>query len=249
MGTAYYDSFRKAVPSASTIIPNAPALEKQSSLDIESLLNPPSLFPDTSRRAAEVSAGRGVAGSAAAWGTGLRMTDEERIRRMALGEQLMSGAYARNLPLTITPWQQAQIDQANLDRAMRERLALMGGGGRSVGGRGTPTTGITPHTTALGPNLWDMGFGGGGGGVPLGGMTPAPVAPGVGALAGAGFGADLGMSPGGSVPSFGDAYDQLFSNQADWNTEATSIAEGLGGPPPDTSPAMTEEQSYWYYGE
>ena len=42
-------------------IPGAVGLEAQSSADIASLLNPPALFPDTSRIAAETAAGRGVA--------------------------------------------------------------------------------------------------------------------------------------------------------------------------------------------
>ena len=77
-------------------VPNSAALEQQSSTDIAGLLNPPALFPDTSRRAAEVAAGRGVAGSGAAFSTATRMTDEERLRRIALGEQLLSAADARN---------------------------------------------------------------------------------------------------------------------------------------------------------
>jgi hypothetical protein len=57
---------------------------------INELLNPPEVFADTSRRAAEVSAGRGVAGSAAGFGTALRMTDEERLRRIAMGAGLVT---------------------------------------------------------------------------------------------------------------------------------------------------------------
>ena len=92
------------------VVPNAPALEAQSSMDIGQLLNPGYNFPDVNRQSAELAAGRGVPGSAAAYGTGLRMTDEERLKRIALGENLLSGAYARNQPNVITPYQQSQID-------------------------------------------------------------------------------------------------------------------------------------------
>jgi hypothetical protein len=37
------------------------------------------------------------------------MTDEERLKRIALGEQLMSSGYSRNLPMAVTPTQQAEI--------------------------------------------------------------------------------------------------------------------------------------------
>lgn len=134
-------------------LPNAAGLESLSSRDIEGLLNPPALFPDTSRRAAEVSAGRGIAGSAAAYGTDLRMTDEERIRRIALGEQLLGGAYQRTLPYNITPYQGRQLSLEDQRLQLeRDRLNAMiaagyferggrggggGGGGGRVGGGGT----------------------------------------------------------------------------------------------------------------
>jgi hypothetical protein len=99
-------------------IPGEASLEALSSADIAGLLNPPAMFPDVTRQAAEVTAGRGIGGSAAAYGTGLRMTDEERLRRMQLGQQMLSQATARNpaAPLVdptrfvITPYQQAELD-------------------------------------------------------------------------------------------------------------------------------------------
>jgi hypothetical protein len=121
-------------------IPGEAGLEQQSSADIAALLNPPAMFPDTSRQAAEVTAGRGVAGSAAAGGTGLRMTDEERLRRIALGQQLLSAATARNpvpplvdpTKFVITPYQQAELDLqryiANLNASTRRGEG--GGSGR-----------------------------------------------------------------------------------------------------------------------
>lgn len=108
-------------------IPGAEGLELQSSGIISQLLNPPTVFADVSRRAAEVGAGRGIPGSEAAFGAGLRMTDEERLRRMALGQQMLTGAYARNptanmpdiLQTVITPEEQAEIDARN--RALRNQ--------------------------------------------------------------------------------------------------------------------------------
>src|SRR6185437_14597121 len=42
------------------VVPNAGALEAQSSMDIGQLLNPGNNFPDVNRQAAELSAGRGI---------------------------------------------------------------------------------------------------------------------------------------------------------------------------------------------
>lgn len=109
-------------------IPGAEELEASSSADIYNLLNPPAVFGDVSRRAAEVGAGRGIPGSEAAFGAGLRMTDDERIRRIALGQQMLTAAYGRNpaaeLPniyqSIITPSQQADIDARNRQIAVQE---------------------------------------------------------------------------------------------------------------------------------
>lgn len=110
-----------------TVIPNQTALDTTLSTQIAGLVNPGNLFPDTSRQAAELSAARGVPGSAAAYGTGLRMTDEERLSRIALGEQLMSSMAGRNQANVISPTQQATLalQQAQLkleqEQAQREQ--------------------------------------------------------------------------------------------------------------------------------
>lgn len=117
------------------LVPDVTNLETQSSKDIADLLNPPSVFPDTSRQAGELAAARGVPGTAAAYGTALRMTDEERLKRMALGQNMLSSAYQRTLPYALTPWQQSQIDYQNRELALREA----GAGG--AGGRGGPSIG------------------------------------------------------------------------------------------------------------
>src|SRR3990172_535767 len=68
-------------------IPRGAELEGMSSDRIAELLNPPAMFADTDRQAAELGAGRGVPGSASAFGVGLRLTDEERLKRIGQGEQ------------------------------------------------------------------------------------------------------------------------------------------------------------------
>lgn len=143
-------------------VPGASELEQFSSADIAQLLNPPDLFPDTSRRAAETAAGRGIGGSAAGYGTALRMTDEERIRRMALGEQMLSGAYARNLPFNITPYQREQL---NLQRDILNAQIAAGywSRGRGGGEGGTPygpAGGMPGLTTRESPDFVDLTGGG-----------------------------------------------------------------------------------------
>lgn len=98
--------------------------EALASTDIAGLLNPPALFPDTSRQAAEVAAGRGIAGSGAAGQTATRMTEEERLKHIALGNQLLDSQTGRQSTLGITPIQQAQLNlqqqQADLARKYQE---------------------------------------------------------------------------------------------------------------------------------
>ena len=72
-----------------TGIPGTQPFESETDRIIAGLLNPPAYFADVDRRAAEVAAGRGISGSEAGFGTGLRMTDEERIRRQTLGTNLL----------------------------------------------------------------------------------------------------------------------------------------------------------------
>lgn len=143
-------------------IPGGVGLETASSEAIRGLLNPPSMFPDVNRQAAEVTAARGVGGSAAAYGTGLRMTDEERLRRIALGEQLLSGAYGRQPAIDpsyfgMTPYQAESLE-------LQQRLgALRGAGGAGGAGGGSGR----------------INFGGGGGGLAPAGLGPTPWSAGV----------------------------------------------------------------------
>lgn len=89
-------------------VPNYGNLSNQSSANIASLLNPTD-FSDVQRRAAEHAMGGGFAGSGMAASEGTRLTEEERIRRMLLGEQALSGAVGRQpnpIVLPGTPQQQ-----------------------------------------------------------------------------------------------------------------------------------------------
>jgi hypothetical protein len=164
-------------------IPMGAELEGASSQAIAALLNPPAMFPDVNRQSAEIGAARGIPGSAAAYGTGLRLTDEERLRRIALGEQLLTGAYGRregvpNIANTfITPAQQAQIDLENRRQNLAEQqwefqrsrlntpsFTYSGGGG---GGRSPAPI----DTRAAAYTTYPSSFGGGG----VRGTTVEPV--------------------------------------------------------------------------
>ena len=117
-------------------IPGAAALEDASSRAIMELLNPTGRFADTDRQSAELGAIRGIAGSAAGETAGYRMTDEEKLKRLALGQQFLTAADARNpiapidvsdvLGTYITPSQQAQnrLQQEDL-RRQRDQFNLL----------------------------------------------------------------------------------------------------------------------------
>lgn len=102
-------------------IPMGADLEQSSSQGIMALLNPGNQFADVDRYSAELAGGRGIQGSAAGMTAGYRMTDEERLKRMALGQQFLSAATQRNpsVPINasdaistiVTPYQREQLDQ------------------------------------------------------------------------------------------------------------------------------------------
>ena len=122
-------------------IPGAAGLEDQSSKDIADLLNPGSMFPDVNRMAAEHGAAAGIPGSANAFGVGLKMSDEERLKRIALGESLLTGADARNptapLPpigdFVLTPEQQLQAYLRQQGGGNGPHITSSGGGGAPAG--------------------------------------------------------------------------------------------------------------------
>lgn len=106
-------------------VPQGAALEQASSDSIAGLLNPPSMFPDVARMSAERGAAVGVPGSPNAFSVGLKMSDDERLKRIALGQQFLSGAYARNPALPpefsfLTAGQNEQSSQADRILAMDE---------------------------------------------------------------------------------------------------------------------------------
>src|SRR6266446_4489257 len=73
-----------------------PAMES----DIAGLLKP-GLVPDIARQSAEVSAGRGIAGSPAGASTAVRMSEQDWLQRLGLANQLLSGEAGRKLPYQI----------------------------------------------------------------------------------------------------------------------------------------------------
>lgn len=165
--------------------PDQLALEAQSSRDIAGLLNPPDLFPDTSRIAAEVGAGRGVGGSGAGFQIATRMTDEEKLRRMALGQQMLTAADARNpiappvnpAEAALSPYQAAHLntlyDIADL-RSQGKGYYAGGAPTTTVGGLGGTTRNMPggPASTQWIDDLFAGGIGAQG---TAGTMSAAPI--------------------------------------------------------------------------
>ena len=113
-------------------IPMASELQQQSSQNIAALLNPPTQFGELDVPAASAGVASGTVGSPFAGMTGIRLTENERLRRMGLGEQFLSGALARNpiAPIAdpqsllhLLQQQQFGAEQAAQERALRERIA------------------------------------------------------------------------------------------------------------------------------
>lgn len=107
--------------------PGGDAVDEQINQQIQELLNPPAVFADVSRRAAEVGAGRGISGSEAAFGTGLRMTDEERLRRQSMGQELLTSRETSYRAYQTLTNQARELDlkeqQINADIALGNRTA------------------------------------------------------------------------------------------------------------------------------
>lgn len=143
-------------------IPRGDELEGMSSDTIADLLNPPDFFPEVDRRSAESASLRGIGGSPAGFGAGLRMTDDERLKRIALGQGFLTAASGRNPAidpqfLFQTPQQKAQLEldkqRLELQKQAQElenelkRLQIRNLGTPSVrylsgGGHGTGTGGV-----------------------------------------------------------------------------------------------------------
>lgn len=142
---------------------------------IDQLLTP-GLVPDIARQSAEVSAGRGIAGSPAADSTAVRMSEQNWLQRLGLANTLMSGQTQRDLPYQITPWQKSILElQMLLHGKTGGQTFAGGGGGGGAAPQSTPWAGL-PVIEAVGGTRPDKSGSGGGimyggykGGNPLGG--------------------------------------------------------------------------------
>ncbi len=110
------------------VYPAGPTPNPKLTTAIDDLLTP-GLVPDIARMSAEVSAGRGIAGSPAADSTAVKMSEQNYLQRLGLANTLMTGQTGRDLPYQITPYQQAWLD-------LQKMLRGVGGGGQGFGGGG-----------------------------------------------------------------------------------------------------------------
>ena len=161
----WYRELQKLLKDAQALrVPQGTELEESSSDAIAALLNPPNQFTDVDRQGAELAASRGVSGSGAGAGTVLRMTDEERLRRIALGQEMFTAALDRNpvpdLPdigkFIVTPYQQSLIDLQRRELELEEKKYRESrtGGNRPTSSTGSPNLsagqGFTPGDTSPG---------------------------------------------------------------------------------------------------
>ncbi len=166
-GAGPYGPTNPAFPPTALAPPTYPGLHTA----ITDLLTP-GLVPDIARQSAEVSAGRGVAGSPAAASTAVRMSEQDYLQRLGLAHTLMGGEAQNLLPYQITPYQSAGL-QTQRDIA----AAHYGGGGQNYPGGGgghsaapaTPWAGSSGDVAVHGTRL-DMS--GSGSGIVSGGQTP-----------------------------------------------------------------------------
>lgn len=126
-------------------IPNAQNLEQSSSNAIANLLNPPTQIGEIDYGGAAAALGSGTSGSPFGGHMGILLNENERIRRQQIGQQMLSGALARNpsAPIADTQGlihfiqqQRFQADQAArnrdfegqqnaLNRALQAQVALL----------------------------------------------------------------------------------------------------------------------------
>ncbi len=156
----------------------------------------PGLVPDIARQSAEVTAGRGIAGSPAAASTAVKMSEQDYLQRLGLANQLLSGEASRKLPYDITPYQSSQLTLW-LEQLNRQHPA----GGMNFPGGGGGGGGAAPKT-----DPW-AGFGGGPvipavGGTRQPDVTTNPFMPQTGGYGGGGVG-------GGGSPSLDDMLREL----------------------------------------
>ena len=83
--------------AAQNRIPGQAGLEQESSSQIQQLLNPPAFYPEVDRRSAETAGLLGMPGEApASDARNIRMTREEQLRDIGLGQQFLTAALGRN---------------------------------------------------------------------------------------------------------------------------------------------------------
>lgn len=94
-------------------VPNYANLSASSSRNINELLNPTD-FTNVQRQAAEHAVAGGFSGSGVADALGTKLTEEERIRRMMLGEEALTGATGRSNAISNAafPWSQQALEQS-----------------------------------------------------------------------------------------------------------------------------------------
>jgi hypothetical protein len=141
-GRPYTGSLRIDIPPTATMPgPLSPDLGPT----IQGLLTP-GLVPDIARQSAEVSAGRGIAGSPAADSTAVKMSEQNYLQRLGVANALLSGEAGRSLPYQITPFQSIQtaLQQQALQNA-RDIAQLHYSSFRPSGGGQAPA-GVTGNT-------------------------------------------------------------------------------------------------------
>lgn len=214
-------------------VPGYAGLSAQDSTNIAGLLNPTN-FTDQQRQGAEAAVGGGFSGSQFGDINTLNLTETEKLRRQAMGSQLLSAATAR-LPAPVNP------------------AALLGKTGGDAVHVPTGPGGLTYTNIPGAP-----GSRGGAPGAPTslqpGGPPPPMVAPGTSAPSNpfmslvsppadpmAAWRASVGLGP----PTPGA---NPYTGQQDWNTEG-GVAVDQWGEPVDYSPIYAGESGGDYGGE
>jgi hypothetical protein len=162
----------------------------------------PGLVPDIARQSAEVSAGRGVAGSPAGASTAVRMSEQNYLQRLGLANNLLSGEASRTLPYQITPYQSAGLNYQQQMMDLQREIARLHYGNRGIahpaGGGGGGRVASTP---------W-AGFGGGPSVYAEHGTRPYDAGSGGGILSGGYMGAvGGGQAPLSDQQSLDDLYE------------------------------------------
>lgn len=169
-----------------TRIPMAPQLQQQSSQNIADLLNPPQQYAEIDVPSASRAVASGTVGSPFAGINGINMTRLQRQADMRLGEDMLSGALARN-PGAPVANPQALLQQImqqtygagqnQMDRDLRERIANAEMANAALRNRNN-TNAYNNRSNSYGPSLpTQYGRPDGTGGVGSGSSTNIPEDP------------------------------------------------------------------------